>query len=47
MRVHHNLGNTLTIGSIACDGGGEGKQASCLAAKQAVEYPQVLTMIHE
>ena len=27
---------------VACDGGGGGQQASCLVAKQAVEFPQVL-----
>ena len=28
----------------SCDGGGEEQQASCLAAKQAVEFPLVLTI---
>ena len=27
-------------------GGGEGEQASCLVAKQAVEFPQVLASLH-
>ena len=28
-------------------GGGGGQQASCLVAKQAVEFPQVLASINE
>ena len=36
-----------SMGPCSCDGGGEGvgeeeQQASCLVAKQAVEFPQVL-----
>ena len=36
----------------SCDGGGEeggggGQQASCLVAKQAVEFPQVLANVYE
>ena len=34
--------HTLLHGCVGGRGGGGGQQASCLVAKQAVEFPQVL-----